>query len=120
MTDNTLILYTTSDGQASVVLRELGGQLWLTQAEMAELYQTSKQNISKHITAVLEEGELLEKAVVNSQLTTAADGEKLSNTNLRTADDYRHRLPRALRSWYAVSPMGHAHLGRVSAKRLRH
>ena len=74
MTDNTLILYTTSDGQASVVLRELGGQLWLTQAEMAELYQTSKQNISKHITAVLEEGELLEKAVVNSQLTTAADG----------------------------------------------
>jgi hypothetical protein len=40
MTDNTLILYTTSDGQASVVLRELGGQLWLTQAEMAELYQT--------------------------------------------------------------------------------
>ncbi len=74
MTDNTLILYTTSNGQASVVLRELGGQLWLTQAEMAELYQTSKQNISKHITAVLEGRALLEKAVVNSQLTTAADG----------------------------------------------
>ena len=74
MTDNTLILYTTLDGQAQFVLRELGGQLWLTQAEIAALYQTSKQNISKHIAAVLAEGELLPEAVVNSQLTTAADG----------------------------------------------
>ena len=74
MTDNTLILYTTQDGTAQFVLRELGGQLWLTQAEIAALYQTSKQNISKHIAAVLAEGELLPEAVVNSQLTTAADG----------------------------------------------
>ena len=74
MTDNTLILYTTPDGQAQFVLRELGGQLWLTQAEIAALYQTSKQNISKHIAAVLAEGELLPEAVVNSHLTTAADG----------------------------------------------
>ena len=74
MTENTLILYTTPDGQAQFVLRELGGQLWLTQAEIAALYQTSKQNISKHIAAVLAEGELLPEAVVNSQLTTAADG----------------------------------------------
>ena len=74
MTDNTLILYTTSDGLSQFVLRELGGQLWLTQAEMAGLYQTSKQNISKHIAAVLAEGELQEGSVVNSQLTTAADG----------------------------------------------
>jgi hypothetical protein len=74
MADNTLILYTTPDGQAQFVLRELGGQLWLTQAEIAGLYQTSKQNISKHIAAVLAEGELLPEAVVNSQLTPAADG----------------------------------------------
>ena len=74
MTDNTLILYTTQDGEAQFVLRELGGQLWLTQLEMAELYQTSKQNISKHIAAVLAEGELLPESVVNFQLTTAADG----------------------------------------------
>lgn len=74
MTDNTLILYTTSDGLSQFVLRELGGQLWLTQLEIAELYQTSKQNISKHISAVLAEGELQESSVVNSQLTTASDG----------------------------------------------
>ena len=74
MTDNTLILYTTQDGEAQFVLRELGRQLWLTQAEIAALYQTSKQNISKHIAAVLAEGELLPESVVNFQLTTAADG----------------------------------------------
>ena len=74
MADNTLILYTTPDGQAQFVLRELGGQLWLTQAEIAALYQTTKQNISKHITAVLAEGELSPESVVNFQLTTAADG----------------------------------------------
>lgn len=73
---NNLILYTTDDGETQLVLRELGGQVWLTQLEMAELYQTSKQNISKHIKGVLAEGELAEEAVVNSKLTTAADGKE--------------------------------------------
>lgn len=74
--DNDLILYTTEDGQSQLVLRELGGQVWLTQLEMAELYQTSKQNISKHVAAVLSDGELAEGAVVNSKFTTAADGKE--------------------------------------------
>ncbi len=74
--DNDLILYTTDDGQTQLILRELGGQVWLTQLEMAELYQTSKQNISKHVKAVLSDGELAEAAVVNSKFTTAADGKE--------------------------------------------
>lgn len=74
--DNDLILYTTDDGQSQLVLRELGGQVWLTQLEMADLYQTSKQNISKHVKAVLSDGELAEGAVVNSKFTTAADGKE--------------------------------------------
>lgn len=74
--DNDLILYTTDDGQSQLVLRELGGQVWLTQLEMAELYQTSKQNIGKHVKAVLSDGELAEGAVVNSKFTTAADGKE--------------------------------------------
>lgn len=74
MSDNDLILYTTEDGKSRLVLKELGGQVWLTQLEMAELYQTSKQNINKHIKAVLAEGELAEQAVVNRKFTTAADG----------------------------------------------
>lgn len=73
MAENDLILYTTDDGEAQLTLRELGGQVWLTQLEMAELYQTSKQNISKHIKGILDEGEL-DESVVNQKLTTAADG----------------------------------------------
>lgn len=76
MTDNDFILYTTDDGESQLVLRELGGQVWLTQLEMAELYQTSKQNISKHVKGILSDGELAEGAVVNPKLTTAADGKE--------------------------------------------
>lgn len=76
MTNNDLILYSTVDGQTEFVLRQIGGQVWLTQLEIAELYQCSKQNISKHIKAILLEKELLEEAVVNSKLTTATDGKE--------------------------------------------
>lgn len=76
MTGIDLILYSTEDGLAQFTLREMNGQVWLTQLELAELYQSSKQNISKHIQAVLAEGELAEAAVVNSKLTTAADGKE--------------------------------------------
>ncbi|MGE8065461.1 virulence RhuM family protein [Pseudomonas sp. NPDC089569] len=76
MTISDLILYSTEDGLAQFTLREMNGQVWLTQLELAELYQSSKQNISKHIQAVLADGELPEAAVVNSKLTTAADGKE--------------------------------------------
>lgn len=74
--ENDLILYTTDDGESQLVLRQLRGQVWLTQLEMGELYQTTKQNISKHVKAILSDGELAEGAVVNSKLTTAADGKE--------------------------------------------
>ena len=79
--ENSLILYTTDDGTSQLVLRELGGQVWLTQLEIAELYQTSKQNISKHVKSVLADAELLESAVVNAKLTTALTVESHSNYN---------------------------------------
>ena len=74
MADNDLILYTTDDGEAQFVLKSLEGQVWLSQLELASLYQTSKQNIGKHIKAILSEGELAEGAVVNQKFTTADDG----------------------------------------------
>jgi len=74
MAENDLVLYTTDDGESQLVLRELGGQVWLTQLEMADLYQTSKQNIGKHVKAILSEGELAEQAVVNQKFITASDG----------------------------------------------
>ena len=103
--DNDLILYTTDDGESQLVLRELGGQVWLTQLEMAELYQTSKQNISKHVKAVLSDRELAEVAVVNSKFTTADDGKeyltKLYALPMIIAVGYRVRSTRGtqFRQW---------------------
>ncbi|MGP9768669.1 virulence RhuM family protein [Halomonas sp. AOP13-D3-9] len=105
MADNDLILYTTDDGEAQLVLREIGGQVWLTQLEMADLYQSSKQNIGKHVKAVLSEGELAEEAVVNRKFTTAADGKEyltlLYALPMVIAVGYRVRSPRGtqFRKW---------------------
>lgn len=59
---NDIILYTTDDGKASIELHLDNGTVWLTQLELAELFQTSKQNISKHIKAIFEDRELTEDA----------------------------------------------------------
>ncbi|NRB42205.1 MAG: virulence RhuM family protein [Pseudomonadales bacterium] len=94
MPDNDLVLYTTEDGKARFVLREQGGQIWLTQLEIAELYQTSKQNISKHIKSVIADSELAEGAVVNSKLTAGADGKEYLTK--------RYALPMILALGYRV------------------
>ena len=59
MASGDLILYSTDDGLAQFTLREMDGQVWLTQLEMAELYQTTKQNIGKHIQAIIADGSWL-------------------------------------------------------------
>lgn len=69
-----IILYNTEDGRAKIELRLHDGTVWLTQLELAELFQTTKQNISKHIKTILVDGELDEKVVVNYQLTTTRHG----------------------------------------------
>lgn len=71
---NDLILYTTDDGESQLVLRELGGQVWLTQQEIAELYQTTKQNISLHVQNILDEGELVQNLTVKEDLTVKTEG----------------------------------------------
>ena len=54
--------------------RFVDGSLWLSQAAMGELYQTSKPNLSMHLKHLFEEGEMEENSVVQFYLTTAADG----------------------------------------------
>ena len=53
-----LILYTSDDGKSQIQLRVDLGTVWLTQLEIAELFQTSKQNIAKHLKAIFAEQEL--------------------------------------------------------------
>jgi len=74
--EENIIIYTSKDGKASVSLFAQDGQVWMTQNQLAELFATSKQNISKHVISVFNDNELEEKSVVNYYLTTAADGKK--------------------------------------------
>ncbi|WP_394538333.1 virulence RhuM family protein [Lysobacter enzymogenes] len=69
-----LILYTTQDGTAQIRLRAEGGTAWLSQLEMAELFQTSVPNINIHIKNVLDEGELVPEATIKEDLIVRQEG----------------------------------------------
>lgn len=71
-----LVIYATEDGAAQFYLRAEGGSVWLTQLELAELFQTTKQNISLHIRNILAEGELSEAATVKEYLTVQMEGQR--------------------------------------------
>lgn len=100
-----LILYTSEDGQTRLELRVQEKTIWLTQLEIAELFQTSKQNVSLHAKNIFKEGELVPDSVVKESLTTAADGKKyrtqLYNLDLILSIGYRVRSPRGtqFRQW---------------------
>jgi hypothetical protein len=73
-TGSQFLVYQTEDGKLKIDVRFEGETVWLTQQQMAKLFQTSKQNVSLHIRNTFSEGELLEDSVVKESLTTAADG----------------------------------------------
>lgn len=104
-----LILYTSEDGTSRIQLRADGQTVWLSQQDMAELFQTSKQNIAKHLKAIFADGELHADSVVNQWLTTAADGKnyRVAHYNLDAilAVGYRVRSPRGVqfRQWASTA-----------------
>lgn len=69
-----ILIYQTEDGSTKIQVQLNDNTVWLTQADMVELFQTTKQNISLHIKNIFEEGELVQNSVVKYSLTTAADG----------------------------------------------
>lgn len=98
-----VILYTTEDGKTQVDLRLQDGTVWLSQQQIADLFQTSKQNISKHIKAIYEDQELDERATVNQQLTVQKEGARevsrtltLYNLDVILAVGYRVRSARGV------------------------
>ncbi len=100
-----LILYTSDDGRTRLNLRVEIDSVWLSQLEIAELFQTSKQNVSLHAKNILEDGELNKGSVVKETLTTASDGKryrtKRYNLDLILSIGYRIRSPRGaqFRRW---------------------
>ena len=87
MMDNKgdIVIYKTQDGLTKINVKFEDETVWLTQAQLVELYQTSKSNLSEHIKHIFEEGELDEKSVVRNFRTTASDG-KTYNTKFYNLD----------------------------------
>ncbi|MBP3366051.1 MAG: virulence RhuM family protein [Treponema sp.] len=75
-----MIIYNTDDGKADVRLYSKDGVIWMNQQQMALLFDTSKPNISMHISNVLQDNELDENSVIKDYLTTAADGKNYNVT----------------------------------------
>ncbi len=71
-----LILYTTEDGSSKIQLRAQDNTVWLTQLEMAELFNATKQNISLHLKNIFADGELSPEATVKESLTVQAEGDR--------------------------------------------
>ncbi len=103
-----LILYTSDDGRTRLDLRIEGRTVWLTQIEIAELFQTTKQNVSLHAKNIFTDRELSYEATVKESLTVRTEGKRevqrtiqLYSLDLILAIGYRVRSPRGVqfRNW---------------------
>lgn len=108
MSSGEIILYTAEDGNITVQLRAEEGTVWLTQAEIAALFQTTPQNITLHIKAIYEENELKEQSTCKELLQVRLEGDreiqrkfKSYNLNMILAVGYRIRSHRGtqFRQW---------------------
>lgn len=80
--ENEIIIYQTQDGQMKIDVRIENETVWLTQNQMAELFQTTKQNISLHIKNIFEEGELTEDSTVKDYFTVQNEGSRKVSRNV--------------------------------------
>ena len=103
-----IIIYQTEDGRAKIDVRMEDHTIWLTQAQMTELFQTTKQNISLHINNVFEEGEIELSSTVKEYLTVQNEGGREVSRNVKhynldviIAVGYRVKSPRGtqFRQW---------------------
>ena len=74
------LVYQTEDGKLKIDVRFEGETVWLTQQHMAELFQTTKQNVGQHLKCIFAEGELVQDSVVKDSFTTAAEVMNLPNS----------------------------------------
>lgn len=102
---NDLIIYNTEDGKSKVALLVVENEAWLTQNQLAELFDTSVPNITTHIKNILQDNELSEDSVIKDYLITAQDGKnyqvKHYSLAMILAIGFRVRSPRGVqfRKW---------------------
>jgi hypothetical protein len=114
MADGEIILYTTDDGIARIHLRVSDGTVWLTQLEIAELFQTTKQNVSLHARNILDEGELLAATTVKESLTVQSEGARRVSRSIVT-----YNLDMILAIGYRVRGLRGTQFRRWATERLR-
>jgi hypothetical protein len=85
---NDLILYTTEDGRSQIKLRAQEKTVWLTQLEMAELFDATEQSISLHLKNVFGDGELAPAGAVKESLTVQTE-DKSSVSGHASVDQFR-------------------------------
>ena len=102
--ENKLILYKDEEGRVSVNTRFADEDVWLTQQQLAEIYSTTKQNVSQHIDNILADGELEENRTVKNFLTVRQEGKRqvqrditYYNLDMIIALGYRVQSPIAVR-----------------------
>jgi hypothetical protein len=108
VSEGEIVLYRTADGLAEIQLRAIAGTVWLTQAQIAELFQVSPQNVTIQIRTILAEGELSEEATCKRDLQVRLEGGrevrrelKLYNLDMILAIGFRARSARGtqFRQW---------------------
>jgi hypothetical protein len=101
VTDNEprsdIILYRTEDGRTRIQCRFEDETVWLTQAQIAELFQTTPQNVTMHLKAIFAEGELAEASTCKDYLQVRKEGNREVTRSLR-----HYCLPAILAAGYRV------------------
>jgi hypothetical protein len=83
MAEGEIILYRADDGSAHVQLTEMDGTVWMSQAEIAALYQISPQAVTQHIRAIHTEGELTEEATCKQDLQVRTEGKRRVSRSIK-------------------------------------
>jgi len=109
--NSEIIIYESGDGKPQISVRVENETVWLTQAQLVELFHSSKANVSEHIKHIFEEGELEQNSVVRKFRTTAADGK---NYNIEHYD-----LDMIISLGYRIKSSIATHFRRWATVRLR-
>jgi len=109
-----MLLYQTEDGRTRIQCRFVDQTLWLTQAQMAELFQTTPQNITIHLKEIFADGELSEEATCKDYLQVRTEGNRQVSRNLR-----HYRLEAILAVGFRVRSHRGTHFRQWATERLR-
>ena len=86
MKQDQIVIYQTEDGQTQIDVRLENETVWLTQAQMVELFQTTKQNVSLHLNNLYKEGELEKEGTVKEYLTVQQEGKRKVSRKVKYYD----------------------------------